>query len=75
MNVSVVVHWRKPLGGRIRTVTWIVWMIQSETNGSAEEILKYSQYGGLEETTTGLKVCIKQLAILGFEVINCTVLL
>ena len=56
MNVSVAVHWRKPRGGRIRTVTWIVWMIRPETNGNAEAILKYSQYGDLEKTTVRLKV-------------------
>ena len=56
MNVSVVVHWRKPRGGRIRTVTWIVWMIRRETNGNAEATLKYSQYGDLEKSTVLLKV-------------------
>ena len=56
MNVSVAVHWRKPRGGRIRTVTWIVWMIRPETNGNVEEILKYSQYGDLEKITVHLKV-------------------
>ena len=73
MNVSAVVHWRKPRGGRIRTVTWIVWMIQSETNGNVEEIRKFSQYGDLGETTAGLKVCIKHHVILSFEVINTTI--
>ena len=56
VNVSVAVHWRRPRGGRIRTVTWIVWMILLETNESAEQILKYSQCGGLEKTTARLKV-------------------
>ena len=62
MNVSVVAYWRKPRGGRIRTVTWIVWTIRSETNGNAVDVLKYSQYGDLEETTAGLKVCINTVS-------------
>ena len=74
MNVSAVVHWRRPRGGRIRTVTWIVWMIQSETNGNVEAILKYSQYGDLVETTAGLKVFIKHRVILSFELINSTLI-
>ena len=56
VDASAVGLWKKPHGERIRIVMLIVWMIQPETNGSAEETLKYSQSGDLGKTIVHSKV-------------------